>query len=138
MRSRDGSQNLLLRLSAVILLLLTPLFAQSGEYLISYRYVVKNATLYNSAFEIAHVMKKCQGKPLTPLTLEKEKNQTLKDIINPENQDFFNYIAQLGLEIRYTQETRNNQANSTTIITLKTTCFKVDFNDYFVTISALK
>jgi hypothetical protein len=83
-------------------------------------------------------MQPCQGKPYPELTLEKEPNQSLQDILTPQNELFFHYIAQLGLEVNFAQETTNAQATSTTIITLRTTCFKVDFNDYFVKISALK
>jgi hypothetical protein len=110
----------------------------ASEYLISYRYVIKDATLYNEQLTISKSMKKCLGKPYDSLILEASKDESLQDIISKNNEEFINYIHKLGLNVQHSQKVFNNQSKSTIILTLKTTCFKVDFNDNFARISPLK
>jgi len=136
MRSRDGNHYLSLRLYLV--LLLSSLALNASEYLISYRYVVKDAIIYNESLYISKTMKKCIGKPQNELILENTNGNNLKTIISKNSEQFYEYIHKLGLNIQHSEETTNMQNTSTTILTLKTTCFKVDFNDNFVKISALK
>ena len=136
MRSRDGNHSFSLRLCSIIFL--CSLALNAGEYLISYRYVVKNATIYNEHLSISHSMSKCKGSPYNPLILENNGSHDLKSIIYKNNEKFINYIHKLGLNISHKESTTNYQNSSTTILTLKTKCFKVDFNDNFARISPLK
>ena len=136
MRSRDGNHSFTLRLCTIILL--SSLALNAGEYLISYKYIVKNDVLFNESLDISKSMKKCRGIPAQTLILPANEQNNFVKLISHHRQEFIDYIHQLGLDIRSKDTTTNNQINSTTIITLKTTCFKVDFNDNFVKISHLK
>jgi hypothetical protein len=101
--------------------------------------MVKNMTIYNENLFISHAMHKCEGKIQTPLNLDiKNKETNLKKIIYNDFDRFVNFINSLGLEIIHTDKTINYEYTSTTIITLKTTCFKVDINDNFAKITPLK
>ena len=136
MRSRDGNHTFSLSICAIILF--HSLALSASEYLISYRYLVKNAILYNETLEIAHAMHKCKGTPSDTLLLESHNSNNLKKVIALNNEKFINYIQKIGLNLKHYERTENLQNSSTTLLTLKTTCFKVDFNDNFVKISALK
>ena len=83
-------------------------------------------------------MKECIGKPYSSIILETRDDKNLKKIISFENERFITFLHKLGLSVSHKEETLNYQNKSTTILTLKTTCFKVDFNDNFVKISPLK
>jgi len=136
MRSRDGNHTLTCRFCSIILF--SSLALHAGEFLISYRYVVKDATLYNETLQIAKAMRKCHGIPQASLVLETQNTNNLKKILSTDNEKFINYIHHLGLDVLHKEKTFNYQNSSTTILTLKTTCFKVGFNDNFVRISPLK
>jgi len=136
MRSRDGNRTFSLRLCSVILF--SSLALNASEYLISYRYVVKNTILYNETLLISHAMQPCHGKPQKALILENDNTQDLKKIIYNNSDEFIEYIHKLGLHVSNIETTSNLQNTSTTILTLKTTCFKVDFNDNFVKIAPIK
>ncbi len=137
MRSRDGNHSFSRRLSVVLLFSLAlPLSA--SEYLISYRYVIKDALLYNESLTISQAMQKCKGSPYRELILENDASKDLKKIINQNSETFINYLHKLGLSVEHTEATVNAQNKSTTTLTLKTQCFKVDFNDNFARISPLK
>ena len=136
MRSRDGNQNFSLRLCSIILICLSALGAD--EYFISYRYVVKDAIIYNESIQISHAMTRCNGHTYKPLILESKGDESLQSIIDKNKEDFIEYVHKLGLEVNYSSKTSNMQNTSTTILTLKTKCFKVDFNDNFVKIAPLK
>ena len=136
MRSRDGNHSFTFRLCSLILLY--SLALNAGEYLISYKYIVKNALLYNESLDISKSMKQCQGSEAQTLILPFEDEKRFQDVISKHREEFLDYIHKLGLDIHSDATTTNNQIDSTTIITLKTTCFKVDFNDTFVKISHLK
>ena len=139
MRSRNGNCSFLRRYSAIILFsLLIPPYIFGNEYYISYRYVVKNGVLFNQSLLISPAMQKCQGSPYKTIVLESFENKKLQEIINLNNEEFINFISSIGLQIEHTEETHNMQNSSTTVLTLKTQCFKVDFNENFVKISALK
>ncbi|WP_297439910.1 hypothetical protein [Sulfurimonas sp.] len=137
MRSRNGNNSFTLAIFSLILFHSLALNAAS-EYLISYRYVIKDATLYNEQLTIAKSMKKCLGNPYDSIMLEADTNASLKKIISKNKEKFIDYIHQLGLNIQHSQKVLNSQSKSTIILTLKTTCFKVDFNDNFAKISPLK
>jgi len=136
MRSRDGNHAFSLSICAIILFYSLALSA--GEYLISYRYIVKDTIIYNEVLNISHAMHKCYGNPSNILFLETDSSKNLKQIIAKNDEKFRNYLFKLGLQIEHQEETINLQNTSTTIITFKTTCFKVDFNENFAKIAALK
>ncbi len=83
-------------------------------------------------------MQKCKGSPYYPLLLEHNNSKNVKDVISSANSRFIDYIHKLGLHVEYNSVTKNMQNSSTTILTLKTTCFKVDFNEKFAKIAPLK
>ncbi|WP_457744168.1 hypothetical protein [Sulfurimonas sp.] len=136
MRSRDGNHSITLRIFSIILL--SSLVLNAGEYLISYKYVVKNSILYNEHLEISKSMKKCNGNPAQFLILTSDGTKNFKNIISKNSEKFISFISKIGLNIQSTQKSINNQLNATTIMTLKTSCFKVDFNDNFAKITHLK
>ena len=136
MRSRDGNLTFSLRLCSIILF--SSLALNASEYLISYRYVVKDATLYNETLYISNAMQSCHGKTQQTLILESDGSSDLRKIISQNSQEFTEFIHRLGLHVKHEDITINSQNNSTTILTLKTTCFKVDFNDNFASITPLK
>lgn len=136
MRSRDGNSNFILTICSIVFLNIINLY--SDEYLISYRYVVKDALLYNENINVSKSMKKCDGVAQESLFIDSVAHKRLESIIL-DNFDFFlEFTNRLGLEIKNYSTTTNLQNHSTTIVTLKTTCFKVDFNDKFVKIAPLK
>ena len=136
MRSRDGNRTFSLRLCSVILF--NSLALNASEFLISYSYTVKDATLYNETLQISKAMKKCSGYPQKSFIFETDGEKNLKKIISKEREEFISYIHKLGLHINHNDKTRDYQHSSSTTLTLKTTCFKVDFNDNFAKISPLK
>lgn len=138
MRSRDGNSNFSLSIPIGFLLLLFSLALNASEYLISYRYIVKDAALYNETLEISKTMQKCKGKPYQSIIFETRDDKNLKKIIEKNHIEFTEYIHHIGLNVEHQDATINYKYSSTTMLTLKTTCFKVDFNDNFVRISPLK
>jgi len=83
-------------------------------------------------------MQKCDGKTYNPIIFETRDDKNLKKILSSNKEEFIDYIHKLGLIVEHKDSTINFQYTSTTILTLKTRCFKVDFNDNFVRISPLK
>ncbi len=142
MRSRDGDQAIVRRFCPVVFFLFLSEILYAQEYLISYSYTIKNAVIYNENLQIAKAMQPCSGALLDRsllLAYPKDKeSQSLRRIIKESFDDFFSYISSLGLEIQHKEKTVNMQNSSTTTLILPTTCFKVDFNDSFVTITAIK
>jgi len=136
MRSRDGNRTLLLSVCTIIFF--NSLALNASEYLISYRYVVKDAIFYNETLHVSKAMQKCTGKPQESIILEHNNTSTLKEVITNSNTQFIDYIHRIGLHIEHSSVTKNMQNKSTTILTLKTTCFKVDFNEKFAKIAPLK
>ena len=139
MRSRDGNHSFTLSISTAVtlfLLLSSALFAD--EYLISYRYSVKDAALYNETLYISKAMKKCHGKPYDILVLDPHKSDDFKTILLQNQEEFTSFLYKIGLNIEHKEETHNSINHSSTVLTLKTTCFKVDFNDNSVKIAPLK
>jgi len=104
--------------------------------------VVKDATLYNETLLISKAMQKCKSTAdasvKKALILETNSTKNLKQIISKNSEIFLNYIHKLGLYVEHKSSTINLQNTSSTILTLKTTCFKVDFNDSFVKMAPLK
>jgi len=136
MRSRDGNRTFLRRLFSIIFL--SSLALSAGEYLISYRYIVKDAVLYNETLLISKSMQKCAGTPQNRLLLESDGSTDLKKIISRHKEEFISFVHKLGLHLEHKEKNINYQNSFTTILTLKTTCFEVDFNDNFAKISPLK
>jgi len=83
-------------------------------------------------------MKECRGKSRDFFLLDSNGSKNLVEIINNQREKFITYIHKIGLDVSHKSKTTSYQNHSTTILTLKTTCFKVDFNDNFVKISPLK
>ena len=138
MRSRNGSSPFSLSICTITFFLLYSSAIYADEYLISYRYTVKNATLYNETLDISKAMKKCKGEATSALYLDPEKSNNLKDILLHNKEQFTTFLGKIGFYITNQELTYNDNHTSNTIITLKTTCFKVDFNEKFVKISPLK
>ncbi|WP_373073174.1 hypothetical protein [Sulfurimonas sp.] len=137
MRSRDGNHSFSRRLCALIFFLLSS-STIADEYYISYRYVVKDAVLYNESLEVSPAMQKCSGDTYSPIIFDSDNYKTLKELISTNSQEFINYLHKLGLQVEHKEKTINYQNTSTTVLTLKTKCFKVDFNDNFARIAPLK
>ena len=136
MRSRNGNSFSLFAICSVICL--SSLALHAGEYLVSYRYVVKDMILFNDSLQISHAMTKCHGKPDKFIELIDNESEDLKQIIKNHSFEFTNFIHTLGLDVKHNEMTTNALNSSTTVLTLKTTCFKVDFNDSLARITALK
>ena len=83
-------------------------------------------------------MTKCKGKTYASISLDSDGGSDLKRIIDNNNEEFIDFIHKLGLNLESRSKTTNFEYSSFTILTLKTTCFKVDFNDNFAIISPLK
>jgi hypothetical protein len=83
-------------------------------------------------------MKHCSGSPLKTIIFSRNNNETFKELISKNREEFVEYLYYLGLNVTHEAKTTDAQNHSTTTITLRTTCFKVDFNDNFAKISALK
>jgi len=83
-------------------------------------------------------MKKCSGKEKKSIYIQSDGLKNLQKIITNHFEDFIDYIHKLGLHIEHQSNTINLQNHSTTILTLKTTCFKVDINENFAKIAPLK
>lgn len=138
MRSRDGDHSILRTICAIIIFNSLSSFLYAGEYLISYRYVVKNAILYNEHLDISPAMQKCSGTEQTSIILDPQDSEDLTTVIEQNKEEFVSYLHKLGLQVKHSEKTKNFQNTSTTVLTLKTTCFKVDFNDNSVKITLLK
>ncbi len=138
MRSRDGTYFISCTVLSIIFFLLSTTFLQASDYLISYRYVVKDSILYNETLAISKSMLGCFGQPNQLLILESDGSSNLKKIISKNSIEFIDFIQTLGMQVENREITINARNKSTTILTLKTTCFKVDFNDKIARISSLK
>jgi hypothetical protein len=136
MRSRDG--NCALSCKFCTLIFFFSLALDASEYLISYRYVVKDTILYNETLQISQVMQACKGVPQESLTLPSNGTTNITKIIHAEMEDFVAYVHKLGMSVKHKEKNSNYQNKSTIIMTMHTTCFKVDFNDNFAKITPLK
>jgi hypothetical protein len=83
-------------------------------------------------------MTKCSGEAQSELILINTAGNNLKKLISQNSGEFIDYIHKLGLHVEHKGTTSNLQNSFTTTLTLKTTCFKVDFNDNFARIAPLK
>jgi hypothetical protein len=83
-------------------------------------------------------MQKCSGETYSPITLENTGFKTLKEVISHNSFEFIEYLHKLGLQVKHESKTINHKNISTTVLTLKTKCFKVDFNDNFAKLAPLK
>ena len=137
MRSRDGNHSLTLTISTIILIF-GSLALHAGEYLISYRYTIQNAILINETLDVSKSMQKCAGSESASIFFPNKNNSDLKETIATNKEEFTTFLHKLGVIVEHKEKTINSYNSSTTRLTLKTTCFKVDFNDTLVKISALK
>lgn len=137
MRSRDGNYNLLFSICTLILCFCN---LNGDEYIISYRYVTKDAILFNDSLDISRAMMPCTGKSRGSQLLLTASNDSknLKNIILQNSDQFFNYINTLSLHVKSDDQIINGVSSSLTTVTLKPTCFTVEFNDNLVKISPFK
>ncbi len=116
------------------------LFAK--EYLLSYTYTVKDAVIFSEKLLISSAMTKCEGEPFDKsLTLpypKSKQKENFRLIIRENFDQFLSYLSAIGFKIKENSQTINAQNTTTTRLIFPTTCFKVDFNDSFVTITAIK
>jgi len=138
MRSRDGNHSFTLSISSIVLMLLYSSALFADEYIISYRYSVKNATLYNETLFVSKAMKKCKGQPYATLILDSQNSKNLKQTLLINQDKFTTFLYKIGLHVEHHEETFNGVNNSSTSLILPSKCFKVDFNDNFVKIAPLK
>lgn len=83
-------------------------------------------------------MQKCDGSlSKETLVLESHQDRDLKTIIDKNIDEFFAYLQKIGLYIQNRDAVIDLQNSNTTILILKPQCFKVDFNDNFVKITAI-
>jgi len=82
-------------------------------------------------------MKPCDGNIKESIELSVNDDDKLDDIIESNSQEFIDFIHKIGLDVEHKEITKNAQNSSITILTLKTTCFKVDINQNFAKISPL-
>ena len=137
MRSRDGNRSLLFSICSLIFCFCN---LNGDEYIISYRYAVQDATLLNDSLDISKAMTPCVGHHLGPslfLSLS-ENTKDLKKIILSHDDEFFTYVNAFGLHVRNFDSLSNGTSSSLTTVTLKPTCFTVEFNDNLVKISPFK
>ncbi len=136
MRSTNGSGTTLFRLS-IIIFFACSLFSE--EYYISYRSIVAESTLYKEEFFVSKAMQQCKGElQRTSLVLGYQDDQNLKDVLVSNFDDFFDYLQKIGLTINAKTATNSTKISDKIALTFRSTCFKVDFNDNFVTITAIK
>lgn len=137
MRSRNGNSALLFSICSLIFCFCN---LNGDEYIISYRYAVQDATLLNDNLDISKAMTPCVGHHLGPsLSLSFSKNtKDLKKIILSHDNEFFAYMNRFGLHVRSFDSLSNGMSSSLTTLTLKPTCFTVEFNDNLVKISPFK
>lgn len=137
MRSRVGDGSISLRFLSLILFF--SLVLSASEYLVSYRYVVKDSLLYNDYLKISKAMQKCHGSTYRDeVIFDINNSDNLEQIIKQNSDEFIEYIHKLGLHIKNVDINQNYQNSNTTVLTLKTTCFKVDFNENLVKIAPIK
>jgi len=82
-------------------------------------------------------MKPCLGYTIDSVLLESDGKKDIKKIIDKNSAQFIDFIHKIGLNVVHDSVTKNSKNTSTTIMTLKTTCFKVDINQNFAKITAL-
>ncbi|WP_345993376.1 hypothetical protein [Sulfurimonas sp. HSL-1716] len=90
--------------------------------------------------DISRAMTPCSGEiGKSKLLLSASgDSKNLKKIILENSDQFFTYINSLGLHIRNDEQTSSGVNSSLTIVTLKPTCFTVEFNDNLVKIAPFK
>jgi len=136
MRSRDGSYTLLLSICTIILL---STILNAKEYYISYRYVIKNAVLYNESFGLSKAMQPCIGQKdsKNSITLLNSSKKNLKEFLSDTSGEFIDYIHKLGLDVKNQTIQTNMQNSSITILTLKTMCFNIEINENYIKITPI-
>lgn len=137
MRSRDGSRTYLYTICALIFSF-SSLYGE--EYIISYRYSVQNAIMLNDSLDISKAMTSCIGKPIyEPLVIDTDKQtKNLQKILLKNSDKFYTYVNALGLHVRNDEKVKNGYSSSLTTVTLKPTCFTVEFNENSVKLTPLK
>jgi hypothetical protein len=106
MRSRDGNRYRSLAICSIIFF--NSLVLNASEYLVSYRYVVKNATIFNESLQISRAMKPCEGNPSSFIELPILKDDNLDMIIRENSLEFINFLHKIGLDLKYKSATTNS------------------------------
>ena len=126
-----------MRILFVNFILLSTL-AYADFYYISYKYVVKDFQLYNEKILVSRAMQSCSGTINQSIVFQKENNDTFENFIKEKKQKMIDFFDKLGLYVKSHDSFDKINSHTNTTITFFTQCFKVDFNDNFVKISALK
>ena len=134
MRSRDGDHSFLFTVS----LILFSTLLSAEEYIISYRAVVKNSMLYSEKLSVTKTMKPCKGKPEHSFTIFDNNTKNLNTFLHKNINDFVENITPFYLELHASQTTTNMINKNLTTLELEPTCFEVEINDNFVTLTRLK
>ena len=113
-------------------------FAHADFYYISYKNVVKDFQLYNQKILVSRAMQSCSGTIHQSILFQKDNNDTFEHFIEKKTQNMIDFFNKLGLHVDSNDSFSANNSHTNTTITFFTQCFKVDFNDDFVKISALK
>jgi len=119
-------------------LILLPTLAYADFYYISYRYVVKDFQLYNEKILVSRAMQPCSGTSNQSIIFQKENSETFENLIKEKKQKMIDFFDKLGVHVKSDDSFDTTNIHTNTTITFFTQCFKVDFNDKFVKISALK
>jgi hypothetical protein len=73
------------------------------------------------------------------LTIELQENShDLKKAVLQNFDSFYLFINKIGLHVRNDEKIQNGMSSSIITVTLKPTCFTVEFNDNSVTLTPLK
>ncbi len=126
-----------MRILFVNFILLSSL-AYADFYYISYKYVVKDFQLYNEQILVSRAMQSCAGTISQSIVFEKKNNDTFENFIKYKQDKMIDFFDKLGLHVKSYDSFNTTNSHTNTTITFFTQCFKVDFNDNFVKISALK
>ena len=137
MRSRNGSYTFSLKICSIVFILI-PLALNASEYLISYRYVVKDAILYNEKLYVSKAMQKCEGYPQETTIFRNSKQKSLKLFLSDRDGEFISYLHKLGLYVKHNEVKTRFTNNSTTILMLKTECFDIDVDKESIFITPIK
>lgn len=138
MRSRDGNRSFLYAVLSLIFSFST--LYGGEEYFISYRYSTKNSVLINDVLDVSKAMTPCLRTPYDEkLTIELQENShDLKKAVLQNFDSFYLFINKIGLHVRNDEKIQNGMSSSIITVTLKPTCFTVEFNDNSVTLTPLK
>jgi hypothetical protein len=96
--------------------------------------------LLNESLDVSKTMTPCKGELLgnSLLLIPQDNSKNLEKTLLQNSDQFFSYINTLGLHVRNFEQVLNGIDSSLTTITLRPTCFTVEFNENFVKIAPFK